>query len=214
MTMTTPKPEITATTSTTGCRPPLLRSPGSRSCRDASDDGRGRTVRSTSGTARPTPSPARSGRCSRCSTPDPAITCWTSGAAPAGRPRCWPTSSVHAEPWSPWRSSPSWRRPHEVISPTFPTGSGCGPRTGTCSAPLTWRRSTASWCPPWRGRCLTRWSSSSPRAVASSLPVRGVMLVVDRVGPDPSDVVVDRVGRYAFVPLLWDPPGSSSEGGG
>ncbi len=38
------------------------------------------------------------------------------------------------------------------------------------------------------------------------VPVRGVMLVVDRVGPDPTDVVVDQVGRYAFVPLLWDPP--------
>ncbi|MFY9916706.1 MAG: protein-L-isoaspartate O-methyltransferase [Nocardioidaceae bacterium] len=44
------------------------------------------------------------------------------------------------------------------------------------------------------------------------VPVRGVMLVVDRVGSDPSDVVVDRVGRYAFVPLLWDPPGAPSAG--
>ncbi len=39
------------------------------------------------------------------------------------------------------------------------------------------------------------------------VPVRGVMTVVDRVGADPTDVVIREVGRYAFVPLLWDPPG-------
>jgi protein-L-isoaspartate(D-aspartate) O-methyltransferase len=39
-------------------------------------------------------------------------------------------------------------------------------------------------------------------------PVRGVMTVVDRLGED--EVSIRRMGRYAFVPLVWQPPPDSS----
>ena len=36
------------------------------------------------------------------------------------------------------------------------------------------------------------------------VPVRSVMTLVERIGPD-DDVVVSEHGRYAFVPLIWTP---------
>src|SRR5699024_1412830 len=50
--------------------------------------------RCRSATARPTPSPRPCGTCSACWTCARGSGCSTSAPAPAGPPRCWPTSSA------------------------------------------------------------------------------------------------------------------------